>query len=130
MRLSKTADWGLFAEDVSVDSWRKNVDSQLNATAFCCIRVANHMKKKGATLSTCDDLWRCRRKFDLYEGTKVVAGLPIIYSVVKGGIVNLSRYLASYYGRYNIRVNTVCPGGVLDRQDPQFVLRNMPNKHL
>ena len=29
--------------------------------------------------------------------------------------------MASYYGKSNIRVNTVCPGGVLDNQDKSFI---------
>ncbi len=119
----KTADWGLLPEDVTVESWRKNVDSQLNATALCCTNVAKHMKKKGGSIINLGSIYGVvGGKFDLYQGTKVVP-LPIIYSAVKGGIVNLSRYLASYYGRYNIRVNTVCPGGVLDGQDKDFVAK-------
>ena len=39
------------------------------------------------------------------------------YSVIKGGIINLSRQMASYYGKYNIRVNTLIPGGVLGPQN-------------
>lgn len=119
----KTADWGLLPEDVTVESWRKNVDSQLNATALCCTNVAKHMKKKGGSIINLGSIYGVvGGQFDLYQGTKVVP-LPIIYSAVKGGIVNLGRYLASYYGRYNIRVNTVCPGGVLDGQDPKFVAK-------
>ena len=34
------------------------------------------------------------------------------YSIIKGGIINLTKQLASYYGKYNIRVNTISPGGI------------------
>ncbi len=117
----RTKDWGVLPEDVSAQSWRQNVDSQLNATAFCCTTVAKYMKKKGGSIINLGSIYGIvGGKFDIYENS-AVKPVPIIYSVVKGGIVNLSRYLASYYGRYNIRVNTVCPGGVLDAQDPKFV---------
>jgi short-subunit dehydrogenase len=43
------------------------------------------------------------------------------YSVIKGGIVNFTRYLASYFGKNNIRVNTVSPGGIFNNQNPEFV---------
>ncbi len=43
------------------------------------------------------------------------------YSAIKGGIINLTRYLASYFGKYNIRVNNICPGGIFDNQDKDFV---------
>ena len=34
----------------------------------------------------------------------------ITYSMVKGGIINLTKQMASYYGRYNIRINCISPG--------------------
>jgi len=34
------------------------------------------------------------------------------YSVIKGGIINLTRQMASYYGKYKIRINTLSPGGI------------------
>jgi NAD(P)-dependent dehydrogenase (short-subunit alcohol dehydrogenase family) len=46
---------------------------------------------------------------------------------VKGGIISFSRYLASYYGKYNIRVNCLSPGGIFDNQHPTFV-ENYENK--
>jgi NAD(P)-dependent dehydrogenase (short-subunit alcohol dehydrogenase family) len=43
------------------------------------------------------------------------------YSAIKGGIINLTRYLASYFGEYNIRVNSLCPGGIYNDQESTFV---------
>ena len=34
------------------------------------------------------------------------------YALIKGGITNLTRLMASYYGKYNIRINTIAPGGI------------------
>ena len=34
------------------------------------------------------------------------------YSIIKGGINNFAKQLASFYGSYGIRVNSVCPGGI------------------
>ena len=46
----------------------------------------------------------------IYEGTDMVENMT--YSAIKGGITNLTRLMASYYGKYNVRVNTICPGGI------------------
>jgi NAD(P)-dependent dehydrogenase (short-subunit alcohol dehydrogenase family) len=47
--------------------------------------------------------------------------MPAAYSAIKGGIVNFTRYLASYYGKYNVRVNCISPGGIFDKQNSDFV---------
>ena len=57
--------------------------------------------------------------FTIYDGTKMT--MPMAYSAIKGGIVNLTRYLASYFGKHNVRVNNICPGGIFDSQEPIFV---------
>ena len=43
------------------------------------------------------------------------------YSATKAAVVNLSRYLASYWNRTGIRVNTLSPGGVERKQDANFI---------
>ncbi len=55
--------------------------------------------------------------FDIYEGTEMTN--PANYSFAKGGMINFSRYLASYYGRFGIRVNTISPGGFRTPDQPK-----------
>jgi NAD(P)-dependent dehydrogenase (short-subunit alcohol dehydrogenase family) len=55
--------------------------------------------------------------------------MPAAYAAIKGGIVNFTRYLSSYFGKNNIRVNAVSPGGVFNNQPNQFVenyIRKVP----
>jgi NAD(P)-dependent dehydrogenase (short-subunit alcohol dehydrogenase family) len=47
----------------------------------------------------------------------------VSYSASKAGILGLTRWLASYWARDGIRVNTVTPGGVFNEQNPTFVER-------
>ena len=47
--------------------------------------------------------------------------VPIEYSVTKSAIIHMTRYLAKYLKSYNIRVNSISPGGIKDKQPTQFI---------
>ena len=57
--------------------------------------------------------------FSLYENTKM--NPSGVYNMVKGGINSLTNYLAAKFGKDQIRVNTISPGGIFDNQDKKFV---------
>lgn len=57
--------------------------------------------------------------FTVYDGTNMT--MPAAYAAIKGGLINLTRYMASYFGPHNVRVNTVSPGGIFDKQNSTFV---------
>ena len=46
---------------------------------------------------------------------------PVAYSASKSGIMNLTRYLAVYWAKYNVRVNTLTIAGVFNDQDDEFL---------
>ena len=48
---------------------------------------------------------------------------PVTYSVVKHGLIGLTRYLSTYWSNNKIRVNTLCPGGVLNGQNKEFLTK-------
>ena len=57
----------------------------------------------------------------LYEGTAMVQ--PPTYNFMKAGMINFTRYLASYYGKSGIRANSISPGGYFTQQPEAFVER-------
>lgn len=57
----------------------------------------------------------------IYEGMKF--GSFAAYSAGKAGVHGLTLWLATYWGRRGIRVNTLVPGGVYNGHDPEFVRR-------
>lgn len=48
---------------------------------------------------------------------------PVTYSVIKTGLIGLTRYLATYWANKNVRVNALSPGGVYNGQSDEFVAR-------
>ncbi|MFK7946510.1 MAG: SDR family oxidoreductase [Saprospiraceae bacterium] len=118
----RTKNWGIsFAEDLDLNSWRENVDLQLNSYVACCQEVLPYMQeqKSGAIVNIASIYGVVGNDFTIYEGTGLKTAAP--YSAIKGGLINFSRYLASFYGKDNIRVNCLSPGGIFDNQHPTFV---------
>lgn len=116
----KTKDFRKNDGDITAQCWQENVDMQLNSVGLISKYVAEHMKKKGGSIINLGSIYGVvGPDFTIYENTNM--GNSVIYSVIKGGIVNLGRYLASSFGKYNVRVNTVCPGGVFNNQNQVFV---------
>jgi NAD(P)-dependent dehydrogenase (short-subunit alcohol dehydrogenase family) len=119
----RTKDWGTKFEDIEPESWRANVDMQLNSYFVCCQKALKIMveQNSGAIVNIASIYGVVGNDFTLYEeygGTS-----PAAYSAIKGGLINFTRYLASYYGKKGIRVNCVSPGGIFDQQHPSFVSR-------
>lgn len=119
----RTKDWGAKFEDVPYESWQKNVDMQMNSVFLMCQRVLSVMKKQGAgsIVNIASIYGVVGNDFTIYEGYGGTS--PAAYSAIKGGIINFSRYLASYFGKYGVRVNVVSPGGIIDQQHPSFIER-------
>lgn len=123
----RTKDWGNKFEDILLESWRKNVDMHLNGYFICCQIILEQMKVQGyGSLVNMSSIYGLvGPDFTIYSGTEMT--MPAAYAAIKGGLTNLSRYLASYYGKFQIRVNTVSPGGIFDNQPESFV-NNYNNK--
>jgi len=117
----RTLDWGNKLEDISIESWRKNIDMQLNSYCICSNEIAKRMakRKSGSIINVSSIQGVIAPDFSIYEGLNMTS--PPAYTAIKAGILSYSRYLASYYGKHNVRVNVVCPGGVLNNQPEQFI---------
>lgn len=119
----RTKDWGVRFELTTPESWRQNVDMHLNGYFLCCQQVLEAMKAQGhgSVINMGSIYGFLGPDFWIYEGTELTNSA--IYAAIKGGITNLTRYLAAYYGPHGVRVNTLSPGGIFDNQIPSFVER-------
>ncbi len=118
----RTQDWGTKFEDVPLESWGKNVEMQLNTCFHMCQLVLPVMQaqKSGSVVNISSIYGVVGNDFTVYENTGGMTS-PAAYSAIKGGVVNFSRYLASYYGGHGVRVNCLSPGGVFNHQNVSFV---------
>jgi NAD(P)-dependent dehydrogenase (short-subunit alcohol dehydrogenase family) len=123
----RTADWGNRWEDVTLEAWKKNVDMQLNAVFDITQRVTQKMtiNKTGSIVNIASIYGVVGNDFTVYSGTTMTS--PAAYAAIKGGLINFTRYLASYLGPQGIRVNCVSPGGIENNQNQVFI-KNYENK--
>ena len=121
----RTADWGTRFESIPYDSLLKNLQMHLAGYFLCCQVVLEQMKKqKSGSLINIGSIYGVvGPDFSVYEGTTMTSAGA--YAPIKGGVVQLSRYLASYYGPHGVRVNTISPGGIEDKknQAPSFIAK-------
>jgi len=117
----RSDDWGNKFEDIKLDSWKQNLEWQLNSYFYLSQQVANLMEKqnKGSIINMASIYGIVAPDFSVYNETNMTT--PAAYSAIKGGLINLTRYMASYFGAKQIRVNAISPGGIYDNQNMTFV---------
>lgn len=123
----RTSDWANNFELTSSESFSKNLEMQLSRIFSISKPVLKIMKSQnsGSIVNIASIYGIVSSDFSVYNGTSLTS--PVAYSAIKGGLINLSRYFCSYFGKYNIRSNCVSPGGIFDNQDKIFV-KNYENK--
>jgi len=109
-----TKDWYKSSfKSNTFDIMRKNLDIHLNSYVWTSAYAAKIMKKnniKGSIILLGSIYGSLGQKMSIYKKTKIKENMN--YPIIKGGIINHARQLASYYGKFNIRVNVVSPGGI------------------
>jgi NAD(P)-dependent dehydrogenase (short-subunit alcohol dehydrogenase family) len=117
-------------ENFPLDQWDLQVAVGLTG-AFLCNQVFGTAMAKdgkgGVILNISSDLsvfspdQRLYRKHGLPDDMQPVK--PVTYSVIKAGLIGLTRYLATYWADKNVRCNALSPGGVFNGQGDEFVQR-------
>lgn len=116
-------------EDFPLEIW--DADLRVGLTgAFLCSRVfGGEMARcgRGVILNIASDLaviapdQRIYREQGVPESEQPVK--PVTYTVVKSGLIGLTRYLATYWHGAGVRANAISPGGIYNNQPDDFVQR-------
>jgi NAD(P)-dependent dehydrogenase (short-subunit alcohol dehydrogenase family) len=113
-------------ESYPESSFDQVMDVNVKGTLLCCQVLGARMASEGrgsivnvssvyGMLSPVQDLYEFRRRGgeEFYK--------PIAYSVSKSALYNLTRYLATYWAKSGVRVNTLTLAGVANEQPREFV---------
>jgi NAD(P)-dependent dehydrogenase (short-subunit alcohol dehydrogenase family) len=116
-------------ENYSLELWNRELSVGLTGAFLCAQVFGAHMAAHGGgvIVNVASDLGliapdqRIYRRPGLAPHEQPVK--PVTYSVVKGGLVMLTKYLATYWAEAGVRVNALVPGGVYAGQPEDFVER-------
>lgn len=116
-------------ENFTLETWYDDIAVGLTGTLLCCQIFGEEMVKyrKGVIINISSDLGiiapdqRLYRKEGIPENQQPVK--PVSYSVIKHGLIGLTKYLATYWAEKGIRVNSLCPAGIYTNQSDEFVQR-------
>lgn len=114
-------------ENISLEYWQNDVAVGLTGTFLCAQVFGSYMAKNGggvivniasdlAIISPDQRIYKIEGRADDEQPVK-----PVTYSVIKAGLIGLTKYLATYWCEKNIRVNAISPGGVFNGQNDDFV---------
>lgn len=114
--------YGTPFERLTPETWRRNLDMHLGGFYASIKAVTDVMREQqsGSIVNFGSTYGIQAPDFSVYQEADM-ASSPAHYSATKAGVINLTRYLASYLGDDGIRANAISPGGVFDDQDPRFV---------
>ena len=115
-------------ENFPLDIWNDDINVGLTGAFLCAKHYGFAISKNpngGSIVNISSDLGliapdqRLYKKEGVNENKQNVK--PITYSVVKTGLIGLTRYLATYWADKNVRCNAMCPGGVENEQPEDFL---------
>lgn len=114
-------------ENYPFDVWKQTIDVNLNGLFLITKAVGTLMKKKnfGVIINTASTYGIVSPNKSIYEDSGINS--PVTYAVTKAAIINFSRYLATHWADYNIRVNTLSPGGVENPGQSDSFKKNYSN---
>lgn len=115
-------------ENFSLDHWNKDILVGLTGSFLCAKhygQIISQNPNGGSIVNISSDLGLIAPDQRLYEKEGVHDNLqsvkPVTYSVIKTGLIGLTRYLATYWLDRNVRCNAMCPGGIENGQSIDFI---------
>ena len=114
-------------ENFPVESWEAELSVGLKGAFICTQVFGSAMAERGGgvILNISSDLGviapdqRIYRQDGLSDDEQPVK--PVTYSVIKHGLIGLTKYTATYWADKGVRANAICPGGVYNDQPDDFV---------
>lgn len=114
-------------EDYSYKTWKEIMNVNLDSMFLVTKHIGSLLKDNlnGGSVILTSSIYGCIApdqriyKDSLYNGINISS--PAVYSASKAGVIGLMKFLSSYWGKSNIRVNSISPGGFESGQNKKFI---------
>lgn len=114
-------------ENFSLKKWKDELDVSLTGSFLCSKyygKIISENQMGGVIINISSDLGLIGPNQSLYKSNKKNFSdklKPISYSVSKSGLLGMTKYIATYWSKYNVRCNALCPGGIENNQSKEFI---------
>jgi NAD(P)-dependent dehydrogenase (short-subunit alcohol dehydrogenase family) len=112
-------------ENFDIEIWKRDLNVGLLGSLICTKIFGSEMakRKQGVIINVASDLSFISPDNRIYNNNskKINFVKPVSYSVVKHGIIGLTRYTATYWANKNVRCNAIAPGGIINNQSNSFL---------
>ena len=126
----KTTKMDEFFKDIEsyeYKTWKEIMNVNLDSMFLVSKHIGSLLKrnKNGGSMILTSSIYGCIApdqriyKDSIYNGN--VINSPAVYSSSKAGVIGLMKYLSAYWGKDNVRVNSISPGGIESGQNKKFV---------
>jgi NAD(P)-dependent dehydrogenase (short-subunit alcohol dehydrogenase family) len=116
-------------EDYDLATWREVMSVNIDSMFLMSQAVGSRMIQngiRGSIIQTSSIYGLVGPHGDIYSGSEYLGmqiNTPAVYSASKAAVVGLTKYLATYWGTQNIRVNCLVPGGISSGQNETFTIK-------
>lgn len=117
----RNAQYGRKFFDVTHEDFCENISLNLGGMFLVCQKMAEYFQKQGHgnIINIASIYGVTAPKFEIYENTAMT--MPVEYAAIKSAVIHLTKYMAKYLKGSHIRVNSISPGGILDKQPEVFL---------
>lgn len=117
----RNKNYGRHFFDVEYADFCENLNLNLGGYFLTSQKLAGYFQKQGhGNIINISSIYGViPPKFEVYDNTPMT--MPVEYAAIKSAIIHLTKYMAKYFKGMNIRVNTLSPGGILDKQPEAFL---------
>ncbi len=117
----RNRNYGRKLESVTYEDFCENVGLHLGGYFLVAQQFGLYFREQGGgNIINMSSIYGVMTpRFEVYEGTPMT--MPVEYAAIKSAVIQLTRYFAQYFKGDGIRVNSLSPGGILDRQPEAFL---------